>query len=489
MRLKQLAPVSYLVALTVLYSLTLIPGNVSAQGRMIRMVVGEQKSMKYTGIDKVIVGNPRVADVKTVGRDTFILFATGAGRTNMTIRRRGKSTVNFTIVVSKEDVRSLMSEVRKLLGDREGISIRPVGDRVILDGRAFTSEDYRRVNDIVALYPQVKSFVKVNPNAKKLVANQLNVELQKSGLKNVEATVVGTKIFLEGSVESKADLQKAEMITKAVGEEVENLLTVGIKRMILVEIDFVEIKKSGTDHIGIKWPLDIEGDVGTTMNVNYAKVLKGPGIDTAGLTVGGRLNGGTTFGFGFMFQDGYARVLAQPKLVCASGEKAEFWSGGEVPIVVVTALAIKIEYKPFGVILRIAPTADRHGNIQMEVFAEVSDIDRSIGFTAEGIDVPGFVRDSAKTNVTVRHGQTIVLGNLFHIAEEKNVSKVPLLGHIPIIGELFKSRVFKEKKAEICIFVTPRIVNPDTPKILKMIADIKSRYKRAKSEVGFGIFD
>ncbi|MBW1873691.1 MAG: hypothetical protein JRJ19_16620, partial [Deltaproteobacteria bacterium] len=55
MRLKQLAPVSYLVALTVLYSLTLIPGNVSAQGRMIRMVVGEQKSMKYTGIDKVIV--------------------------------------------------------------------------------------------------------------------------------------------------------------------------------------------------------------------------------------------------------------------------------------------------------------------------------------------------------------------------------------------------------------------------------------------------
>jgi pilus assembly protein CpaC len=473
------------VLMSAICALLLPPAGAKAATRVVRMVVGEQKSMTFKGIDKVIVGNPRVADIKNIGADTFILFATGSGRTNMTVRRRGKSSINFTIVVSKEDVQSLMSEVRKLLGDREGISIRPVGDRVILDGRAFTSEDFRRVNDIVKLYPQVKSFVKVNPNAKKLVANQLNLELQKAGLKNVEASVVGTKIFLEGSVESKADLQKAEMITKAIGEDVENLLTVGIKRMVLVEIDFVEIKKSGTDHIGIKWPLDIEG--GVTASVVTTRFFEGPGANSTIMT--GEAQGATDFGFGFMFTDGYARVLAQPKLVCASGEKAEFWSGGEVPIVVVTANVVTIDYKKFGVILNISPIADRHGNIQMDVFAEVSDIDRSIGFVGNGIDVPGFVRDNCRTNVTVRHGQTIVLGNLFHIAEEKDVSKVPLLGHIPIIGELFKSRVFREKKAELCVFVTPRIVNPDTPKILKMIADIKSRYKRAKSEVGFGIFD
>jgi pilus assembly protein CpaC len=125
----------------------------------------------------------------------------------------------------------------------------------------------------------------------------------------------------------------------------------------------------------------------------------------------------------------------------------------------------------------------------MDIITEVSDIDRSLGIVAAGLDIPGFVIDRAQTNVTVRHGQTIVLGNLFHFNEEKDVTKVPLLGHIPIIGELFKSRSFREKKSELCVFVTPRIVNPDTPKILKMVADIKSRYKRAKSEVGFGIFD
>ena len=472
-------------SLALLALLLAVPGHTWAQQRVIRMVVGEQKTMKYKGIDKVIVGNPRVADVKSIGRDTFILFAVDSGRTTMTIRRAGRSSINFSVIVSKEDVKSLMREIRKLLGDREGISIRPVGDRVILDGRAFTSDDYRRVQEIVKLYPQVKSFVTVNPNAKKLMANQLNLEFKKAGLKNVEANVVGTKIFLEGSVESKADLQKAELITKAVGEEVENLLTVGIKRMVLVEVDFVEIKKKGTDHLGIRWPLDLEGDA----NVSETTFREVEGASGNTTTMTGSVNAGATFGFGFLFQDGYARVLAQPKLVCASGEKAEFWSGGEVPIVVVTAFVVKIEYKPFGVILRITPTADRQGNIQMAIFAEVSEIDRSIGFVGEGIDVPGFRRDNVKTNVTVQHGQTIILCNLFHWAEGKTVTKVPLLGHIPIIGELFKSRVFEEQKAEIGVFVTPRVVNPETPKILKMIADIKNRYKRAKSEVGFGIFD
>ena len=105
----------------------------------------------------------------------------------------------------------------------------------------------------------MKSFVKVAPNAKKLVANNLNAALQKAGLKNVQANVVGTTIFLEGSVESQQDLQKAELITKAIGEKVENLLSVGIKRMVLSEVQIVEIRRSNTDHIGVGWPTDLSG--------------------------------------------------------------------------------------------------------------------------------------------------------------------------------------------------------------------------------------
>src|SRR5207302_10360943 len=109
------------------------------------------------------------------------------------------------------------------------------------------------------------------PNAKKLVAQNLNAAFQKAGLKNVQANVVGSTIFLEGSVESQQDLQKAELITKAIGEKVENLLVVGIKRMILSEVQFVEIRRDSKDRYGIKYPTDISGS--TTIATTITKDL------------------------------------------------------------------------------------------------------------------------------------------------------------------------------------------------------------------------
>jgi pilus assembly protein CpaC len=78
---------------------------------------------------------------------------------------------------------------------------------------------------------------------------------------------------------------------------------------------------------------------------------------------------------------------------------------------------------------------------------------------------------------------------VFSQDEQKAVSKLPLLGHIPIIGELFKSRALDSTRRELVIFVTPRIVNPDSEKVRGMIDDMKDRYKQSRSEVTFSIFD
>jgi pilus assembly protein CpaC len=203
-----------------------------------------------------------------------------------------------------------------------------------------------------------------------------------------------------------------------------------------------------------------------------------------------RILGGSEFSLGFQANDGYGRLLAQPKLVCASGEKAEFLAGGEIPIPLITNNQFTVEYKEYGIILRIRPTADRSGNIQTEIEAEASEVDTSVAVAIGGsTSVPGFRTRKVKTNVTVRHGETIVLSGVFSHDEQKAVSKVPGLGHIPIIGELFKSRGFDSTKRELVIFVTPRIVNPDSDKIHSMIEDVKQRYKQARGEVNFNIFD
>lgn len=458
------------------------------EGGNLSLVVGQQRVLTVRGMQRIAVGDPNVADVKALpGQNQVLITGTGEGQTTLLVWRAGKSRISYLIRVTKQDVRQVVREVRELLGDIEGVTIRTVGDRVFLDGSAYTTEDFQRIAEIVELYPSVKSFVKVAPNAKKLVANTLNQELQRAGLKNVQASVVGTTIFLEGSVESQQDLQKAELITNAIGENVENLLIVGIKRMILTEVQFVEIRKKGLDNIGVKLPLDFSGtaDAGFT----YNQSLPGfPLVHDAVFSLAFKAD--SNFTFGLSLSDGYGRLLAQPKLVCASGEKATFLAGGEVPIPVLQNGQIAIEYHEYGVKLEIKPTADRHGNIQIEIYAEVSEVDDSVAITVgANLNIPGFLKRSVRTNVTVRHGETIVLSGVFNHDQQKTVGKFPLLGHIPILGELFKSRRFQETKSELVIFVTPRIVNPDTERIRKTISDIKTRYKQAKGQVNFNIFD
>ncbi len=472
--------------LTLSMLLLLAVPSLAQEGGSIVLGVGMQKPMPVPPGAKVAPGDTNILGVIPVG-DGILLQGKSEGKTSLVIIKPGGQRVTYVVAVRKSDPNEVIAEIKKLLGDIEGVTTRMVGDRIYLDGQAYTQNDADKIEQVVGLYPNVKSFVKIAPNAKKLVAQNLNAAFQKAGLKNVSANVVGSTIFLEGSVESQQDLQKAELITKAIGEKVENLLVVGIKRMILSEVQFVEIRRDSKDRYGIKYPLDVVGNATGTFTIG--KQLFPAGIEPTGDIVG-LARGNSAFNIGFQNNDGYGRLLAQPKLVCASGEKAEFLAGGEIPIPLITNNQFTVEYKPYGVILKLKPTADRNGNIQTEIEAEVSEVDQTVAVSFGGSSsIPGFRTRKVKTNVTVRHGEQIVLSGVFAHDEQKSVSKVPGLGHIPIIGELFKNRAFDTNKRELVIFVTPRIVNPDSDRIRNIIDDVKARYKQARSEVNFGIFD
>ena len=477
---------THAAALVALLALVAGGSALAQEGSTVSLGVGSQKVLTIPGLSRVALGDPSIAEVKTLGSGQLLITGQSEGKTTLLVWKTSGQRVSYLVAVRKQDPNEVISEIKRLLGEIEGVSVRMVGDRIYLDGQAYTTQDADRINEVVSLYPNVKSFVKIAPNAKKLVAQNLNAAFQKAGLKNVQANVVGATIFLEGSVESQQDLQKAELITKAIGEKVENLLVVGIKRMILSEVQFVEIRRNSRDRYGIRYPTDITGSVSASAAITQ-QLFPGT-FGEGGANLG--LNAGADFSIGFQGNDGYGRLLAQPKLVCASGEKAEFLAGGEVPIPLITNNQFTVEFKKYGVILNLRPTADRSGNIQTEIEAEASEIDTSVSVSFGGSSaIPGFRTRKVKTNVTVRHGETIVLSGVFSHDEQKSVSKIPGLGHIPIVGELFKSRGFDSTKRELVIFVTPRIVNPDSDKVRTIIEDVKSRYKQARSEVNFNIFD
>ena len=112
-------------------------------------------------------------------------------------------------------------------------------------------------------------------------------------------------------------------------------------------------------------------------------------------TFGATVQGNTDFSFGARFDHGFIRVLSQPKLLCASGEKAEFVAGGEIPIPLITANQITIEWKKFGIVLNITPTADRSGNIGTALTAHAAADGRRASREEEAI-LKGRIHDASR---------------------------------------------------------------------------------------------
>ncbi|HTO96354.1 MAG TPA: pilus assembly protein N-terminal domain-containing protein [Myxococcales bacterium] len=478
-----------------LIALLLSPGSSLAQpdAGVIALGVGEQKVLQLADVSRVAIGEPEIADVKQVGGGSELLVTgLGQGRTSLLVWRRNRPRLSYLVTVRAQDPKELVSEVRALLGDREGVQVRVVGENVYLEGETLTPEDTARVQEVAQLFPAVRSFVRPSANARKLAAGELNRELGRLGLSNVTATVAGDALLLEGTVESDEEMRKVELLARSAGEKPEVLVAVAAKRMVLVEVDFLEVTAGSAKVVGVKPPSSIvsTGD-GATASVSVLQPIRA--LDSGQTEKEGSVSLHATaaadFSLGARFDDGKARALSRPRLLCASGEKAEFLAGGEVPLLMATQNQFSVEFKKFGVLLQITPTADARGNIATTIYAEVSDVDHSISVRSNGIEMPGFKVRNLRTSVTVRDGQTIVLSGLYGEEESKEVSKVPLLGHIPILGELFKSRSFLEHRTELAVTVTPRLIAPSDGKAKEMLDRAHKSYKEAGESVSFSVFD
>lgn len=167
---------------------------------------------------------------------------------------------------------------------------------------------------------------------------------------------------------------------------------------------------------------------------------------------------------------GALRSLAEPNLIAMNGKKARFLAGGEYPVPVVQGgaasggtAAITIEYRQYGIKLDFTPTILDENHIQLDMEPEVSSIDFSTGTQILSTVVPGRRIRQAKTTLELRDGQSFALAGLIDNSEQANISKIPLLGDVPILGELFKSRRFQRSETELMFLVTVHLVEPLNP--------------------------
>jgi Flp pilus assembly secretin CpaC len=161
---------------------------------------------------------------------------------------------------------------------------------------------------------------------------------------------------------------------------------------------------------------------------------------------------------------GRARVISRPNITTMSGKTAGIFIGGEVPYPRRENNSTTTDYKKYGVQLDLRkPVVDTSGNITAELDATVSRLDWENAVTADGFRAPALKTRQATTTVNIPSGMTMAIGGLLNSEDSKTLSKVPLLGDIPILGELFKYHNNSHEDTELLILITPRVVNEETP--------------------------
>jgi pilus assembly protein CpaC len=159
-----------------------------------------------------------------------------------------------------------------------------------------------------------------------------------------------------------------------------------------------------------------------------------------------------------LVQNGQAVVLAEPRLACRSGGSARFIAGGELPIPFSEGLgATSVAFKEYGIKFDISPVTSASGIIAAKVATEISAVD----FEVQVNNIPGLTKRRAETDVNLREHETLVIAGLLSEETSRSIDRLPAVGELPVLGRLFRSRMFRDRQTELVVFVTPRLVNDD----------------------------
>jgi pilus assembly protein CpaC len=174
---------------------------------------------------------------------------------------------------------------------------------------------------------------------------------------------------------------------------------------------------------------------------------------------------------------GYFESLAEPNLIAYNGQEASFLAGGEFPVPVVQGATgtVTVEWKEFGVRLTFTPTI-AGDVIRLKVKPEVSSLDFNNGITLQGFRIPSLTTRRAETDVELRDGQSFAIAGLLQNTAQEDASKIPILGSIPIIGALFKSKADRKEQTELMVLITPQLVQPLDPDEVPPLPTMQNRF-------------
>ncbi len=301
----------------------------------------------------------------------------------------------------------------------------------------------------------------------------------------VEVESEADKVTLLGTVPSAGVAEQMVKMATTYSKDVINGLQVAPsphKRQILLKVRFAEADRNKLTAFGINlFSTGATNTIGTTSTQQFGPI-SGQSSNNGGT---GGASPITQFSLSdllnvFLFrpdinlgatikdlqQKQVLQILAEPNLLAIDGQPAHFLAGGEFPYPVVQGTgvgnfgAVTIVFKPYGVKLEFTGTIGSDDSIRLKVIPEVSSLDYTNSVTVAGFILPALQTRKAETEIELKNGQTFGIAGLLDQRTTVQLSKVPGIADIPILGELFKSRNVSRSNSELIVLVTPTIVDP-----------------------------
>jgi pilus assembly protein CpaC len=325
----------------------------------------------------------------------------------------------------------------------------------------------------------------------------------------------GKNVVLAGSVTNKDVIEKAVNVAGGYVDKKEEVVTLlqlqagAPTNQVLLQVRFAEVSRNAMTELGASLftsPTGIDNTIGRITTQQFAA----PGFDNLTATKSSSKFGSpvTSSSGSFTFSDmlnlflfnqkydigamvrllqtkGMFQSLAEPNLVSESGKEASFLAGGEFPIPVAQGsganIGISVQFKEFGIRLTFTPTVtgDR---VHLKVKPEVSSLDFANAVTLSGFRIPALITRKTETELELQNGQTFAIAGLMSNSVSQTLSKVPGIGDIPILGQLFKSKSAQKNQTELVVMITPHILPNNSSGVTPNLPRMSEPYLPAPSD-------
>ncbi|MGH9875234.1 MAG: type II and III secretion system protein family protein [Pyrinomonadaceae bacterium] len=408
-------------------------------------------------------------------QSTSVSFATGT-----------KEAVPINVLIGQSRVISFDRAIERFSVSNPEIAeaVLVTSDQVVVNGKAFGQVNFIAWEKGTGRFLVFDVYVRTNLS---LIDSQIRALFPKDDIRLSQAN---GSVVISGTVSEPKVATQAEAVVQAAGFKTVNMLESPVSDMTQVqllvrvaEVNRTRLRELGSSYASVNNGTSVfssGGGPGTLGSFDNGSIITEFAGSAINLFLFNNTLGTAAFIRALQTQ-GALRALAEPNLIAMNGQQASFLAGGEYPVPIVQSgqngSTVTIVFKEYGVRLNFKPTIIDEDHIRLELEPEVSTLDFANGVKFDGFLIPGLRTRRAKTGVELRDGQSFALAGLLDNSETKTLSKVPGLGDIPILGNLFKSTSFQKNESELMFIVTAQIAKPVNRDDLPAMPNVESLKK------------